>query len=96
VKALTRLTVAMRPQVRSLAKASFAYASSFPVVRMRKKLRQNIRELFFAYRKVDHEHAIDSLVHKGWTHLNTMQELQSLHASNDAFFDLLSRKKQAE
>jgi hypothetical protein len=82
----------MHIKVRSLARASLTYATNFPVITLRRKLRQNIREMFFAYRNVNNDVEIQSLVDKGWIHLRTMQKLERLNDSDDTFFNLLSRK----
>ena len=82
----------MHSSVRPLARASLQFALQFPIVKMRRKLRVNIREMFFAHRKVRDATGIKLLVNAGWKNLETMLKLQSLHSSNADFFTLLLRK----
>jgi hypothetical protein len=81
--------------VRPLARAALAYASKFPVLHLRKKMRHNVREMFIAHQHVPvtHDKAIQVLVSKGWENLETMRALQDHGDDDPEFFELLSRKK---
>ena len=87
--------IKMHTRVRPLARAALVYASKFPVLHLRKKMRHNIREMFSAHQHVPttDDEAIEVLVNKGWENLETMRDLQSLGEDDPEFFELLSRKK---
>ena len=79
----------MRGDVRALFKASIRVAREFPMLHVRAKLRQNVRDMFLAHCNVNDADKIAALVKTGHEDLQT---LRAIAGQDKCFYDLISRK----
>ena len=79
----------MRADVRALFRTSIKFTSEFPMLHVRKKLRQNVREMFLAHRHIHDAEQITCLVKQGY---NDLQTLKSIAGQDEIFYELIARK----